>query len=408
MNSDIHQSDCLEGLKSIESSSVDLVYLDPPFFTHRSHKLSQRGGGKAFSFDDLWAGHSDYAEFLYKRCREFQRALKDTGSLFFHCDRSANHIARIVLDDIFGEDNFQSEIIWSYKRWSNSKKGLLPSHQTILFYSKSKDFKFNKMYTDYSEATNVDQILQLRSRNHQGKSAYARDKQGAVIVDANKKGVPLNDVWDIPYLNPKAKERVGYPTQKPLLLLERIISLVTDEGDTVLDPFSGSGTTLVAAKLANRKSIGFDISADAVRLTKERLENPIKTESNLLNKGRKAYDKADKHALSLLEGLDCVPVHRNKGIDAILKQTLDNSPILVRVQRSEESLSEAAQALCSAMQTKAAGLGILVRKNSDVFFDADCFPSNLRVVDAANYAIKKLVTEIGLTMPCSRRAILRG
>ena len=245
-----------------------------------------------------------------------------------------------------------------------------------------------------ARCSNVDQILQLRSRNHQGKSAYARDRQGEIIIDANKKGVPLNDVWDIPYLNPKAKERVGYPTQKPLLLLERIISLVTDEGDTVLDPFSGSGTTLVAAKLANRKGIGFDISAAAVRLAKERLENPVKTESVLLNKGRQAYDKVDKHALSLLEGLDFIPVHRNKGIDVILKQTLDNSPILVRVQRSEESLSEAAQALFSAMQTKAAGLGILVRKNSDMLFDADCFPDNLKVVDAANYSIKKLVTEM--------------
>lgn len=394
LSGNIYQADCLEGIKSIESASVDLVYLDPPFFTNRSHKLSQRGGGEEFSFDDLWAGHSDYAEFLHKRCREFQRVLKDTGSIFFHCNNSANHIGRIVLDDIFEEDNFQAEIIWSYKRWSNSKKGLLPAHQTILFYSKSKNFKFNKIYTAYSESTNVDQILQLRSRNHQGKSAYARDRQGEVIIDANKKGVPLNDVWDIPYLNPKAKERVGYPTQKPLLLLERIISLVTDKGDTVLDPFSGSGTTLVAAKLANRKGIGFDISEDAVRLAKERLENPVKTESNLLNKGRKAYDTTDKHVLSLLDGLDFIPVRRNKGIDAILKQTLGNRPILVRVQRNEESLSEAAQSLFSAMQTKAAGLGILVRKNSDIFFDTDCFPNNLRVIDAANYSIKKLVTEM--------------
>lgn len=83
IRSEIYQSDCLEGLKRIESASVDLVYLDPPFFTNRSHKLSKRGGGEEFSFDDLWAGHSDYAEFLHKRCREFQRVLKDTGSIFF-------------------------------------------------------------------------------------------------------------------------------------------------------------------------------------------------------------------------------------------------------------------------------------------------------------------------------------
>lgn len=371
ISSDIYQSDCLDGLKSVEPSSVDLVYLDPPFFTNRSHKLSQRGGGEEFSFDDLWAGHADYAEFLHKRCRELRRVLKDTGSIFFHCNKNANYIVRIVLDDIFGEDNFQSEIIWSYKRWSNSKKGLLPAHQTILFYAKSKDFKFNKIYTEYSESTNVDQILQLRSRNRQGKSAYARDKQGAVIINANKKGVRLNDVWDIPYLNPKAKERVGYPTQKPLLLLDRIISL------------------------------------NAVRLAKERLKNPVKTESALLNRGRQAHSKVDKYALSLPEVLDFVPVHRNKGIDVILKQTLNNNPILVRVQRNEESLSEAAQALFSAMQTKAAGLGILVRRNGDMLFDSDCFPGNLRVVDAVNYSITKLVADLELSTPCGRRATSR-
>ena len=371
ISSDIYQSDCLDGLKSVEPSSVDLVYLDPPFFTNRSHKLLQRGGGEEFSFDDLWAGHADYAEFLHKRCRELRRVLKDTGSIFFHCNKNANYIVRIVLDDIFGEENFQSEIIWSYKRWSNSKKGLLPAHQTILFYAKSKDFKFNKTYTEYSESTNVDQILQLRSRNRQGKSAYARDKQGAVIINANKKGVRLNDVWDIPYLNPKAKERVGYPTQKPLLLLDRIISL------------------------------------NAVRLAKERLKNPVKTESALLNRGRQAHSKVDKYALSLPEVLDFVPVHRNKGIDVILKQTLNNNPILVRVQRNEESLSEAAQALFSAMQTKAAGLGILVRRNGDMLFDSDCFPGNLRVVDAVNYSITKLVADLELSTPCGRRATSR-
>ena len=404
MSVNIHQSDCLEGLKGIEPSSIDLIYLDPPFFTNRSHRLSQRGAGKEFSFDDLWAGHSEYAEFLHVRCREFRRVLKDAGSIFFHCDKSANYIARMVLDNIFGQENFQSEIIWEYKRWSNSKKGLLPGHQTIYFYSKTSDFKFNTIFTDYSESTNIDQILQLRSRNSHGKSAYARDENGEVVISGEKKGVPLNDVWDIPYLNPKAKERVGYPTQKPLLLLERIISIATDEGDTVLDPFLGSGTTLVAAQLSKRNGIGFDISEDAIQLTRERLDKPIKTQSNLLLKGRKSYDQADKQALSLLEGLDFVPVHRNRGIDAILKQTLDDKPVLIRIQKNQESLSDAVQALLSAMQSKSAGMGILVRKSNDVFFDTDCLPGNLRIVDAANYRIGELVAEMQLTTPCSGHA----
>src|SRR5699024_9228610 len=139
--------------------------------------------------------------------------------------------------------------IWAYKRWSNSKKGLLNNHQNIYFYSKSKSFKFNTMYTDYSPTTNLDQILQARMRDEHAKSKYKTDENGQVVLGKEKKGVPLSDIWNIPYLNPKAKERTGYPTQKPILLLEQIIKIATDEGDTVLDPFCGSGTTLVAADL---------------------------------------------------------------------------------------------------------------------------------------------------------------
>jgi site-specific DNA-methyltransferase (adenine-specific) len=128
-----------------------------------------------------------------------------------------------VLDQVFGVENFQSEIIWSYKRWSNSKKGLLNNHQTIFFYSKTKEFKFNQKYDDYSASTNIDQIVQLRERDTRNKAVYKKNDDGTPVLCATKKGVPMGDVWDIPYLNPKAKERVSYPTQKPILLLERII-----------------------------------------------------------------------------------------------------------------------------------------------------------------------------------------
>lgn len=156
---------------------------------------------------------------------------------------------RIILDDEFGESNFRSEIIWAYKRWSNAKKGLLSGHQTIFFYSKTDNFKFNTMYTEYSPTTNVDQILQERVRNSAGKASYKYDKKGDIVIAKEKKGVPLSDVWEIPFLNPKARERTGYPTQKPVELLEKIIKISTDEGDSVFDPFCGSGTTLVAAKI---------------------------------------------------------------------------------------------------------------------------------------------------------------
>jgi site-specific DNA-methyltransferase (adenine-specific) len=163
-----------------------------------------------------------------------------------------------------------------------------------------------------------------------------------------------------PYLNPKAQERTGYPTQKPILLLERIIRLGTDKGDLVLDPFCGSGTTLVAASLLGRNSIGIDISEGALSIAQSRLANPIKTNSPLLQKGRKAYQTANEYALVLLDGLDFVPVQRNKGIDAILREQIGNRPVPIRVQRHNETLSEAASALYYAGQTKYAKVMILV------------------------------------------------
>ncbi len=369
MKNSIIQGDCLEELRKIEEDSIDLIYLDPPFFTERKHKLKNRERTKEFSFDDTWGSDKGYAQFLKERIERMKPLLKKDGSIFVHCDKSGEHIVRAILDSVFGTDNFQSEIIWSYKRWSNSKKGLLPSHQNIYFYSKSKSFKFNTIYTSYSETTNIDQILQRRTRDEHNKSVYDKEPDGSFKVSDKKKGVPLSDVWDIPYLNPKAKERVGYPTQKPILLLEQIIKLVTNEGDLVLDPFCGSGTTCVAAKLLGRQYIGIDKSNEAVELAVGRLENPVKTESNLLKNGRKSYINADKSALSLLSGLEFNPVQRNKGIDAILVEQFDNAPVLVRVQKEYESIEEAASLLAKAMKTKKSKKSFLIQTevNEGVF-----------------------------------------
>lgn len=295
----VAQGDCLINMQDLNSESVDLIYLDPPFFSQRKHRLTNKNK-KTLSFEDKWDSKEQYIKYMKDRLSECYRVLKKTGSIFVHCDKNASYIFREILEEIFGPNNFQNEIIWAYKRWSNSKKGLLNSHQTILFYSKTANFKFNKFYTNYSVTTNLDQILQERERDTDNKAIYKKDEQGNIILAKNKKGVPLSDVWNIPYLNPRAKERVGYPTQKPLILLERIIQLTTDAGDCVLDPFCGSGTTLVAAKLLNRTYIGFDISKDAINITNERLNNPIKTDSALLQKGRKAYITKDKKVLDFL------------------------------------------------------------------------------------------------------------
>ena len=217
----------------------------------------------------------------------------------------------------------------------------------------------------------MDQILQLRTRDEHNKSVYAKDSDGSFKHGDKKKGVPLSDVWDIPYLNPKAKERVGYPTQKPLILLERIVQLVTTKDDIVLDPFCGSGTTCVAASRLGRKYIGIDKSPEAVELSKNRIENPVKTESNLLKNGRDSYINADKTALGLLSGIAFNPVQRNKGIDAILVEQFEGSPILVRVQRKNESVNDAASLLVKAMKTKKSKKSILIQINHNCgLFDA--------------------------------------
>lgn len=364
-NNNVVCADCLETLKKMETEKIDLIYLDPPFFTQNIQSLVSSKKNEKFSFCDKWKDMDEYLKFMEVRLEECKRVLKDTGSIFVHCDRNASHYLKVLLDKIFGTQYFQSEIIWFYKRWSNSKKGLLNNHQVILFYSKTSNFKFNRIYTDYSETTNVDQILQDRIKDKNGKSKYKIDENGESVIGKSKKGVPLSDVWEIPYLNPKAKERVGYPTQKPLILLEQIIKLVTEEGDIVLDPFVGSGTTVVAAKMLKRDYLGIDISQEAVDLTKERLEKLVKTESFLLKKGRASYQKQMEQQVELLKMIGAIPVQRNNGIDGFLKEYIDGKPVSVKIQKQDETLDEAVSKLIKASKTKKCIYMILIRTHVD-------------------------------------------
>jgi site-specific DNA-methyltransferase (adenine-specific) len=360
MASSVTQGDCLEILSGVPAESQDLIYVDPPFFTQKNHSLVTRDRTTTFQFADQWKSRADYIDFLRLRLKLFRRVLKKSGSLFFHCDTNAAHHIRCLLDDVFGESKFRAEIIWHYRRWSNSQRNPLPSHQTIFFYTKTDNYQYHQLFESYSPSTNVDQILQRRQRDEYGKSIYARDDQGKIVHDGYKRGVPVSDVWDIPFLNPKAKERVGYPTQKPILLLERIISLVTQPGDSVLDPFCGSGTTLVAAELLGRNSLGIDISHEAVRLSRQRLFEPVRTSSEVLRKGRDAYVESDQEALAYLYGLPVIPVHRNRGIDAILRVTPGAKPILIRVQRPYENLADAAALLHNAGQGRQPAILVLI------------------------------------------------
>jgi len=386
-----HIGDCLDVLQEMEPESVDLVYVDPPFFTQKVHDLVSRDGSASFSFRDIWDSDSSYADFIYQRIARSRDVLKSSGSLFFHCDKSASHIVRLMLDSIFSPDHFQSEIIWHFKRWSNAKKGLLPTHQTIFFYSKTDKFKFNTFYQEYSPSTNVDQIMQKRVRDDRNKSVYARNERGKVVGNGAKKGVPLSDVWEIPFLNPKAKERVGYPTQKPVLLMNKIIELVTAEGDVVLDPFCGSGTTLVAAQVLNRNSIGIDVAEEAIELTKSRLENPVITGSALLEKGRESYRQHASDASNYLLGIDYMPVHRNKGIDGLLKQEIDGLPAFIRVQRHGENIGQTVAALKKASKNKGDCSLVVVATEDDLLGNDKA--SDVLIIRSTSLAITDLLNQ---------------
>lgn len=389
----VQLGDCLPILEELEGGSIGLAYIDPPFFTQKVHRLGPRDRSKEFSFGDVWPSKGEYQEFLQARLRQIHRLLSTRGAIFFHCDRNASHLVRLMLDEIFGDDKFRAEIIWHYRRWSKSQRRLLPAHQTILYYTKSDQYVFNEIWTEYSPATNIDQILQRRSRDGFNKSIYERDEEGNIVPNGAKRGVPLSDVWDIPLLNPKAKERAGYPTQKPRLLLERIIALSTNEGDRVLDPFCGSGTTLVAAQSLNRAALGIDVSKDAVELARKRLHSPARSRSRLLEMGRSAYRNADEASLAMLQGMEVVPVQRNQGIDAILKEGFEGGPVPIRIQRAGETLLEAAQKLAKASAGKGARIMFVVAISRGGCFDfADELPAGVIAVASPALNIREQLT----------------
>lgn len=387
----IYQGNCIERMTEIPSNSVNLVYFDPPFFTQKKHTLVTRDESKKYAFSDSWDSLTEYLALINACLVECQRILKDTGSVFLHCDKVAAHYIRVELDKVFGSKQFRSEIIWSYKRWSNSKKGLLNAHQNIYFYSKSKHFKFNQFYTDYAPSTNIDQILQDRQKTASGKSVYKTDKNGQVVLGKEKKGVPLSDVWEIPYLNPKAKERVGYPTQKPVLLLKEIIKIVTDEGDLVVDPFCGSGTTCVAAKSMKRNFLGIDISADAVNLANKRLEEMIITDSALLKKGAKSYLEKSAFENAILKSINALPVQRNSGIDGFLKNHFNGKPVPVKIQGKYESLNDAIEKIEKSCKGKNYLLKIVIQTKEENkgnrLFD---LVSDVKIVKATSLLIEQM------------------
>lgn len=357
-------SDNLMVLKALPSESIDLVYLDPPFFTGAIQSLRDRVAGTRVSYSDIWDDEENYLLWIKPRLMEVYRVLKNTGTAYLHCDWHASHHLRKLMDDIFGKSRFLSEIIWSYRRWTNSLRSYQRSHETILFYSKSPDYVFNVMYEDYSFTTNIDQIWQKRARDEKGKVVTPKQNEGYIPLAKDKLGVPMRDVWEIPYLNPKAKERTGYPTQKPVELLERIMLASSNENAIALDPFAGSGTTLIAARKHRRRWIGIDNSEDAIRIIQTRLND----KSNLANATvhYSPYRLAQFLKLSrtdkiehLARVLEMNVAQRNPSIDGFLKKGGKWKFVAIKYIENEDR-NQALKAFWDASLKRGVALGIAV------------------------------------------------
>ncbi|MGA2367259.1 MAG: site-specific DNA-methyltransferase [Dehalococcoidia bacterium] len=257
----IYCGDCLEGLKRIPRDSVHLIYIDPPFNSNREHRAQGNQSVKR-SFKDKFEDINSYLDYMRPRLKEMYRILKPTGCFFYHCDWHASHYIKVLLDapDLFGYDNFLNEIVWCYKSGGASPgKRFSRKHDIILFYAKTRAYCFNR--------------LQEKSYNRERK-AYKfkgiqeyRDDEGWYTL------VGMKDYWEINMVGRTSRERLDYPTQKPLALLERIIGAGSNEGDIVLDAFCGCGTTLSAAQKSGRRWIGMDISPAACELSAVRIQN---------------------------------------------------------------------------------------------------------------------------------------
>lgn len=261
--------DNLEELAKLPKESVDLIYIDPPFFTHKQYEVVWGDEAEVRSYKDRWEGGIEhFISWLKPRIQAMYEVLKPTGSFYLHCDWHANAHIRIMLDEIFGGENFQNEIIWSYQRWTGGTDKFQRMHDTIFFYAKGKEkHTFNIQYEPYSDKSkHPAKRFSVAERGKVIAQEYTEDKSRLKA---------MRDIWEISYINSQAKERLGYPTQKPEALLERIIKASSNKGDVVADFFCGCGTTIAVAQRLGRKWIGVDISPTAIKIMQRRLEETL-------------------------------------------------------------------------------------------------------------------------------------
>jgi len=309
----LYYGDNLEILrKYIPDNSIDLIYLAPPFSSKKDYNIifreptGKQPEAQIKAFEDTWhwdraaedtfqdiilngppkvgklidamcegIGRNDVMAYLVMmsiRLLELCRVLKDIGSLYLHCDPTASHYLKLVLDQVFGAKNFLNEIVWCYDTGGRSTTSFPRKHEIILRYGRSEDAAF--YYDNVALPRDPSTMHEVILTDEHGRKYQRNIKGGKEYCYYLDKGVLPNDWWaDIPALNPAAKERQGYPTQKPLALLERIILASSNEGDIILDPFCGCGTALVAAQKLNRCWIGIDITHLAINVMKKRLQD---------------------------------------------------------------------------------------------------------------------------------------
>ena len=296
----LHYGDCLEVVQQWPDECVDLIYLDPPFnskvdynvtFQKKDSQGNSQHTSQTKAFADTWKWDETaikrvdaltkatshpasqvikglreilegkpvlaYVSYMAERLVELHRILKPTGSLYLHCDPTASHYLKIVLDAIFEEQNFRNEIIWHYKTGGASKKQLAKKHDVILFYGKSSNTNFNPL--QQKSYTTTENCKPSTNGYNGGVAEFCEDEHGAF------NWVNMHDVWDISYIGSTNPERTGYPTQKPIELLSRIIEASSNPGDLVLDPFCGCGTTVEAAHGLERNWLGIDITPLAIQ-----------------------------------------------------------------------------------------------------------------------------------------------
>ncbi len=316
----VYCGDCVDQLAQLPDGCVDLIYIDPPFNSNRNYEVFWGETKEKRAFEDRHASTAAYIDYMRPRCFELARVLKKTGSLYYHCDWHASHYVKVMLDQILGQNNFRSEIVW---RRTNAKglafKGFPNNHDTIFYYSGQGEPTWNRPFKEYdpayikkfyrhvdpetgrrytlSDLTNPNpdrpnltyewkgvkrvwrwtkQRMQQAEENgllHYTSSGLPRQKR---YLD-EMQGMPLDTMWDdIPPIHAHSDERLGYPTQKPLALLDRIINASSNKNDIVLDAFCGCGTALVAAENLGRQWIGIDISPTACRVMAKRLRDVCK------------------------------------------------------------------------------------------------------------------------------------